>query len=165
MPKAKASYKIRYKHRLQRKRQVEPVLAKAGFLKQERAHLVVWSDYFKMSKQKLKAQQAAKVYLSEHGVEKTISEMINTLVHAKASHPFIFMVSCWLMQIKYLANLVTEQDLKDNGITVSGPLPSKVPLVGYPDFDIDFHSLLREHLTRETWSVMKRKTTSKGGNI
>jgi hypothetical protein len=49
-------------------------------------------------------------------VEKIISEMLNSLVHARDPKPLIFM-------IKYLANLVTEQDLKEHGIEVNGPVP------------------------------------------
>ena len=64
-----------------------------------------------------------------------------------------------------MANLVTDMELSSHGVSVSGPLPQKVPIVGYPTFPVDFHSLLKKHLSRETWSVLKRKTTSKGGNI
>lgn len=84
--------------------------------------------------------------------------MVNSLVHAKDPNPKIFM-------IKYLCNLVTESELHQHGISVSGALPSKVPIVAYPTFDAEFKSLLKKHLSRETWSVMKRKTTSLGGNI
>lgn len=63
-----------------------------------------------------KAQEKAKLFIEEHKVEKVISEMLNSLVHARDPNPIIFM-------IKYLANLVTEQELNENGIQVSGPLP------------------------------------------
>jgi hypothetical protein len=42
--------------------------------------------------------------------------MLNSLVHARDPNPTIFM-------IKYLANLVSEQELTENGIQISGPLP------------------------------------------
>ena len=48
-----------------------------------------------------RAQEKAKSYIDEHNVEKIISEMLNSLVHARDPKPLIFM-------IKYLANQVTE---------------------------------------------------------
>mmetsp|Transcript_22145 Transcript_22145/g.15802 ORF Transcript_22145/g.15802 Transcript_22145/m.15802 type:complete len:113 (+) Transcript_22145:136-474(+) len=84
--------------------------------------------------------------------------MLNSLVHARDNSPVIFM-------IKYLSNLVTEQELRENGIEVHGPLPQRVPIITYPKFDEDCDSLLKRHLSRELWSNMKKKSTSKGGNI
>ena len=40
-----------------------------------------------------RAQEKAKAYLDEMGVEKVISEMLNSLVHARDPQPTIFMVS------------------------------------------------------------------------
>lgn len=45
-----------------------------------------------MSQQKLKAQENAKSFLNQHGIEKLISEMLNSLVHSKDPNPLIFMV-------------------------------------------------------------------------
>jgi arginine kinase len=70
-----------------------------------------------------------------------------------------------LLQIKYLANLVTEQELSANGISVTGPLPARVPLVSYPEFDPNCTSLLKKNLTREIWQHLKKKSTTRGGNI
>jgi len=67
--------------------------------------------------------------------------------------------------IKYLSNLVTEQELSDNGISVSGTLPQRIPIITYPKFDESVNSLLNKHLSREIWSNMKKRSTSKGGNI
>jgi len=67
-------------------------------------------------KQFSKAQEKAKAFIDEHNVEKIVSEMLNSLVHARDNSPVIFM-------IKYLSNLVTEQELRENGIEVHGPLP------------------------------------------
>lgn len=39
-----------------------------------------------------RAQEKAKSYIEEHNVEKIISEMLNSLVHARDPHPVIFMV-------------------------------------------------------------------------
>jgi len=70
-----------------------------------------------MSKPQLnKAQQRAKEYVDSNRVEKTISEMINSLVHTRDKKPLIFM-------IKYLANLCTKEELELNGISVEGPYP------------------------------------------
>ena len=105
-----------------------------------------------------KAQEKARSFIEEHNVEKVISEMLNSLVHARDPQPIIFM-------IKYLSNLVTEQELNDNGIQVSGPLPQRIPIITYPKFDETTNSLLKKHLSKEIWSNMKKKSTSKGGNI
>ena len=54
--------------------------------------------------------------------------MINSLVHTRDKKPIIYM-------IKYLANLVTKEELELNQISVEGTLPQKVPLMNYPKFD------------------------------
>ncbi len=43
-------------------------------------------------KQLSRAQEKAKSYIEEHNVEKHISEMLNSLVHARDPKPIIFMV-------------------------------------------------------------------------
>lgn len=95
--------------------------------------------------------------------------MLNSLVHARDPNPIIFMVRPLLtknyLKIKYLANLVTEQELNENGIQVSGPLPQRIPIITYPKFDESCTSLLKKHLSRDIWSNMKKKSTTKGGNI
>ena len=58
-----------------------------------------------------RAQEKAKSYIEEHSLEKIISEMLNSLVHAREQKPVIFM-------IKYLASMVTEAELKEHGIEV-----------------------------------------------
>jgi len=63
-----------------------------------------------------RAQEKAKSFIEEFQVEKIISEMLNSLVHSRDPKPIIFM-------IKYLASLVTEQELDENGIVVTGPMP------------------------------------------
>lgn len=42
--------------------------------------------------------------------------MLNSLVHSRDPKPIIFM-------IKYLSNLVTESELEEYGIRVTGPAP------------------------------------------
>lgn len=46
-----------------------------------------------------------------------------------------------------------------------GPVPQRIPIITYPKFEADCNSLLKKHLTREIWANMKKKTTTKGGNI
>lgn len=48
---------------------------------------------------------------------------------------------------------------------MSGPLPQRIPVITYPKFEDSCHSLLKKHLSRDIWSNMKKKSTSKGGNI
>lgn len=84
--------------------------------------------------------------------------MINSLVHTRDKKPVIYM-------IKYLANLVTKEELELNQISVEGTLPQKVPLMNYPKFEDDCRSLLKRHLTRENWSKMKKRATHLGGKI
>jgi len=60
---------------------------------------------------------------------------------------------------------VTEQELEEHGIRVSGPAPARIPVITFPKFEEGCHSLLKKHLTREVWSNMKKKTTSRGGNV
>ena len=40
-----------------------------------------------------RAQEKAKTYMDEHNVEKILSEMLNSLVHARDPKPLIFMVT------------------------------------------------------------------------
>jgi len=111
------------------------------------------------SKQTLsRAQEKAKSFIEEYQVEKIISEMLNSLVHSRDPKPIIFM-------IKYLSSLVTEQELDENGIVVTGPMPQHIPIITYPKFEPECDSLLKKHLTREIWTNMKKKSTTKGGNI
>lgn len=98
------------------------------------------------------AQRKAKEYVDEHRIEKIVSEMINSLVHTKDKKPLIFMVSSFNVQIKYLSNLVTKEELEQNGIRVEGPFPQKVPLMNYPEFEGDCQSLLKKCLNKEIWS-------------
>jgi len=55
--------------------------------------------------------------------------------------------------------------LNENGIQVAGPLPQRIPIITYPKFDETSNSLLKRHLSRDIWSSMKKKSTSRGGNI
>jgi hypothetical protein len=67
--------------------------------------------------------------------------------------------------IKYLSNLVTESELEEYGIRVTGPAPQRIPIITYPKFETECDSLLKKYLTREIWANMKKKSTNLGGNI
>jgi hypothetical protein len=105
-----------------------------------------------------KAQAKAQEYVQQHKLEKLISEMVNSLVHTRDKKPIIYM-------IKYLANYCTQEDLDQNGISVQGPLPQRIPLMNYPEFSEDCSSLLKAHLTKEMWSALKKRATHLGGKI
>ena len=110
------------------------------------------------SKKLNKAQAKAKEFVDKHKLEKLISEMVNSLVHTRDKKPIVYM-------IKYLANYWTQEELDQNGITVQGPLPQRIPLMNYPEFSEEWTSLLKAHLTKEVWSAMKKRATHLGGKI
>lgn len=58
-----------------------------------------------------KAQFEAKTYIETHNLEKVIGDMLNALVLAKDISPMSFM-------IKYLANLTSQEDLEEHGISI-----------------------------------------------
>ena len=105
-----------------------------------------------------RAQEKAKTYMEEHRIERTISEMLNSLVHSHDSQPVIYM-------IKYLANRVPHEELRSAGIEIEGPLPQRVPLLHFPEFDPACSSLLKKHLTHEIWTNLKKRATKAGGKI
>jgi len=113
---------------------------------------------YKGSKKLNKAQAKAQEFVQKHKIEKLISEMVNSLVHTRDKKPVIYM-------IKYLSNYCTQEELEENGITVQGPLPQRIPLMNYPEFSEDCTHLLKAHLTRELWSAMKKRATHLGGKI
>ena len=105
-----------------------------------------------------KAQARAQEYLDKNKIEKLISEMVNSLVHTRDKKPIIYM-------IKYLTNYCTQEELEQNGISVQGPLPQRIPLMNYPEFSENCTSYLKAHLTKEIWSAMKKRATHLGGKI
>jgi hypothetical protein len=96
-------------------------------------------------------------YLAEYDIEKTITEMLNSLVHEKSKQPIVFM-------IKYLTGLLTDQQKFDNNINVLGPYPQNIPLVKYPELDNN-NSLLKNHITRRLWQHIKFNKTKNGNTI
>jgi hypothetical protein len=110
------------------------------------------------SKKLNKAQAKAQEYIKKHNVEKIVAEMVNSLVHTRDKQPLVFM-------IKYLANHCTQEQLEQNGINITGPLPQRIPIMNYPEFSEDCTHYLKAHLTREIWSAMKKRATHLGGKI
>jgi hypothetical protein len=53
------------------------------------------------------AQAKAKSYIDEHRVEKTISEMLNSLVHARDPKPTIFMVKSMVFNLLFLDQVLS----------------------------------------------------------
>lgn len=52
-----------------------------------------------------------------------------------------------------------------NGISVTGPLPQKIPIVQYPKFEDEYKGLIKKYLSRDIWANLKKKATTKGGSI
>lgn len=102
-------------------------------------------------------QIQAKKYIEEHDIEKTVSEMLNSLVHEKSKQPLVYM-------IKYLAGLLTEEERKQNGLVIPEPYPKGKPIVKFPELEKS-NSILKRHLTRNLWSIIKYNKTKYGGNI
>jgi hypothetical protein len=102
-------------------------------------------------------QILAKKYIEENDIEKTISEMLNSLVHEKAKQPIVYM-------IKYLAGLLTEQERKDHGLIIPDPFPKGKPIVKYPDLEKS-NSMIKKYLNKNVWSSLKYNKTKCGGNI
>jgi len=102
-------------------------------------------------------QILAKKYIDENEIEKTISEMLNSLVHEKAKQPIVYM-------IKYLAGLLSERERKDYGLLIPDPFPKGKPIVKYPDLEKS-NSRIKKYLNKNVWSSLKYNKTKCGGNI
>ena len=48
-----------------------------------------------------RAQEKAKAYMEEHNIDKTIGEMLNSLVHSRDPSPIIFMVSTFAINFLF----------------------------------------------------------------
>jgi hypothetical protein len=109
-----------------------------------------------MDNKETKKQQYEK-YISQYDIEKTITEMLNSLVHDKSSEPIVFM-------IKYLAGILTDEQRNKYNISIPGPYPLNIPLVKFPELDGNT-SLLRSHLTRRIWQHIKYNKSKQGATI
>ena len=87
-------------------------------------------------------QVSAKKYLEEYDIENIISEMLNSLLHDKDPHPYVYM-------IKYLASLMTEDERKEFGLEIPEPYPTAYPVVKYPHFKEESNNLLKKYLSKE----------------
>jgi hypothetical protein len=109
-----------------------------------------------METKESKKQQYEK-YISEHDIEKTITEMLNSLVHEKSTEPLVFM-------IKYLTGMLTDEQKTKNNINIPGPYPNNIPLVKFPDLENNY-SILKNHITRRIWQHIKYNKSKNGANI
>ena len=103
-------------------------------------------------------QLAAKKYLDEYDIENVISEMLNSLLHEKDPHPYVFM-------IKYLASLMTEEERKEFGLEIPEPYPTAYPVVKYPIFTEDNNNLLKKYLSKSSFLNYRQIKTKFGNNI
>jgi hypothetical protein len=111
-----------------------------------------------MDSNKVSNQQIiAKKYIEEHDLERTVSEMLNSLVHEKSKQPIVYM-------IKYLAGLLTEDELRQHGLVIPEPYPKGKPIIKFPNMEKS-NSILKNHLTKPLWTAVKYNKTKFGGNI
>jgi hypothetical protein len=104
-----------------------------------------------------KKQQYEK-YLAEYGIEKTITEMLNSLVHEKSKTPIVYM-------IKYLAGMLTDEQRKEHNLMIPEPFPQNIPLVKYPELESGSFSLLKSNISRRIWQQIKYNKTKTGATI
>ena len=103
-------------------------------------------------------QVSAKKYLEEYDIENIISEMLNSLLHDKDPHPYVYM-------IKYLASLMTEDERKEFGLEIPEPYPTAYPVVKYPHFKEECNNLLKKYLSKSSFLKYKQIKTKYGNNI
>ena len=72
-------------------------------------------------------QRQAQKYLDEYDIQNVVGEMLNSLLHEKDQHPYVYM-------IKYLASLMTEDERKEFNLSIPEPYPSAHPVVKFPKF-------------------------------
>ena len=111
-----------------------------------------------MEKKTPERQILAKKYLDEYDIENVISEMLNSLLHEKDPHPYVYM-------IKYLASLMTEDERKDFNLEIPEPYPTAHPVVKYPHFSDSCNNLLKKYLNRDSFMKLKKIKTKFGNNI
>ena len=108
----------------------------------------------KISERQLQAQK----YLDEYDIQNVVGEMLNSLLHEKDQHPYVYM-------IKYLASLMTEDERKEFNLSIPEPYPSAHPVVKFPKFAETCNNLLKETLTKEKFNEVKKVKTKYGNNI
>ena len=100
----------------------------------------------------------AQKYLDEFDIQSVVSEMLNSLLHEKDKHPYVYM-------IKYLASMMSEEERKQFNLSIPGPFPQAHPIVSFPKFLSEKNSELKTHLTKEIFALLKKKKTKFGNNI
>lgn len=103
-------------------------------------------------------QLEAKKYLEEYDIENVVGEMLNSLLHERAEHPYVYM-------IKYLASLMTEEERKEFNLSIPEPYPIAHPVVKYPKFNDNNNSFLKQNLSKEKFNSLKKIKTKHGNNI
>jgi hypothetical protein len=103
------------------------------------------------------SQLSAKEYIQKHNLDNVLAELLNTLVYNKVRNPEIFM-------IKYLSNLMSQEDQIKNGISVPAmTMIESIPLVKYPTNIIN--PLIKKVLSQKLWSDIRFFKTNYNGNI
>lgn len=102
-------------------------------------------------------QLAAKKYIDEHKLEKITGDMLNSLVHDKDKHPIVYM-------IKFLAGLLSEDERRQNGLSIPEPYPSMRPIVKYPTLD-NHDNLLKKFINKAIYSTYKYTKSKQGGSF
>ena len=108
----------------------------------------------KISERQLQAQK----YLDEYDIQNVVGEMLNSLLHEKDQHPYVYM-------IKYLASLMTEDERKEFNLSIPEPYPSAHPVVRFPKFAQTCNNLLKQTLTEDKFKEVKKVKTKYGNNI
>ena len=111
-----------------------------------------------MDKKIPERQLQAKKYLDEFDIENVISEMLNSLLHEKDPHPYVYM-------IKYLASLMTEEERKEFELEIPEPYPIAHPVVKFPYFSNSCKNLLSKYLTKDIFLTYRKVKTKFGNNI
>ena len=89
----------------------------------------------------LNLESQNKEFLEKIQVEKLISDAINSLVHSKneRDHPITFL-------IKYLTMMVPREELKAQGIQISGSLPIRYPAFLLNEYPETSRSLVKKYI-------------------
>lgn len=103
-------------------------------------------------------QRKVHQYLAEFRIEEILGDLLNTLAHNLDPNPIVFM-------LKYLSNLCPSQVLKDNGITIEGPLPAPNLAVVFPRFVKPSRNLFKAYLKPEVFLDIKNNKTEKNMSL
>ena len=99
-----------------------------------------------------KNKELLKQYIDKHNLENIVSGMVNSLVHEKAERPIEYM-------IKYLAGLMTKEEMDKACFVIPGPFPTQVQRI--PKINSKF-TLLKKHLTNEIFDKLKNIKSEHG---